>query len=306
MDGVLILDGYKLKQRLYLNLQKFTILTSHNDWYTPAVIFDLLQNYFNKKDFSDKFLNDGILVALNEKVLAVQDFVVFRLEPKVNLENELKITKKSILGQVLYQKFNKIQEAYENILLYLQKDLLNKLDEDLIDYGLKSQIVDDNIFNFSKIIEIENFYENEPIFFKEHDQLLVKTMMLNWINKLQLTKPKLLLCELPEYGLDENQLSKFFKVLKECDNIENVIIYTNSRLICETFNDIFSYHLIKKKTVLGFDDYDEMLNILLDKFNYEKTEEEIQKILIESIFCEKEYEKNFSDIDKLFRLCVDK
>ena len=94
MEGIFSLDGYKLNKRIYINLQKVTILTAHNDYYTPVIIFDLLDSYFNKKDFSDTFLNKGVFVSLNEKKLNPQDLIVFRLRPTVNLENELKITKK--------------------------------------------------------------------------------------------------------------------------------------------------------------------------------------------------------------------
>lgn len=306
MDGTLILGGYKLKKRVYLNLQKLTILTSHDDGYTPVIIFDLLQSYFNKKDFSDKFLNDGILVALNENNLSVQDFVVFRLEPKVSLENEIKITKKTVFGQILNQKFNKIQKAYENVLFYMQEDILNELDKELVEYGLKSKITDENIFNFSKIIEIENFYDEELISLHEHDQWLIKIMILNMINKLQLNRPKLLLCELPEYGLDKLQLEKFLQVLKCCDNIENIIVYTKCEAINNIVDDIFAYHIIKDGTVLGFDDYDEMLELLLDKFNYRMTEVEITQMLLKNIFSERAYDRYFGDIDNLFRKSVDK
>ena len=56
MDGMLLLEGYKLKQAVYLNLQKHTIFITHSDYYTPVVMFDLLERYFGKKDFSEKYL----------------------------------------------------------------------------------------------------------------------------------------------------------------------------------------------------------------------------------------------------------
>ena len=132
MEGIFSLDGYKLNKRIYINLQKVTILTAHNDYYTPVIIFDLLDSYFNKKDFSDTFLNKGVFVSLNEKKLNPQDLIVFRLRPTVNLENELKITKKTILGQILNQKFCEKQDIYNKVLFYLQKDIISKLDEELI------------------------------------------------------------------------------------------------------------------------------------------------------------------------------
>lgn len=298
MEGIFSLDGYKLNKRIYINLQKVTILTTHNDYYTPVIIFDLLDSYFNKKDFSDTFLNKGVFVSLNEKKLNPQDLIVFRLRPTVNLENELKITKKTILGQILNQKFCEKQDIYNKVLFYLQKDIISELDEELINYGLKSQIVEENIFNFAKLIEIENYIDENPVFFKEQDQYLVKSLIVNLINKLQTKKSKLLLCELPEYALKEDEYKKFLKTLKQCDNIENIIIYTNSEYTNTIFRDIYTYHIVKENSVLGFDDYDRILGLLIEKYNYRKSETEITELIINSIFCEREFKQIFENIDE--------
>lgn len=298
MEGIFSLDGYKLNKRIYINLQKVTILTTHNDYYTPVIIFDLLDSYFNKKDFSDTFLNKGVFVSLNEKKLNPQDLIVFRLRPTVNLENELKITKKTILGQILNQKFCEKQDIYNKVLFYLQKDIISKLDEELINYGLKSQIVEENIFNFAKLIEIENYIDENPVFFKEQDQYLAKSLIVNLINKLHTKKSKLLLCELPEYALKEDEYKKFLKTLKQCDNIENIIIYTNSENTNTIFRDIYTYHIVKENSVLGFDDYDRILELLIEKYNYRKSETEITELIINSIFFEREFKQIFENIDE--------
>ena len=298
MEGIFSLDGYKLNKRIYINLQKVTILTTHNDYYTPVIIFDLLDSYFNKKDFSDTFLNKGVFVSLNEKKLNPQDLIVFRLRPTVNLENELKITKKTILGQILNQKFCEKQDIYNKVLFYLQKDIISELDEELINYGLKSQIVEENIFNFAKLIEIENYIDENPVFFKEQDQYLAKSLIVNLINKLQTKKSKLLLCELPEYALKEDEYKKFLKTLKQCDNIENIIIYTNSEYTNTIFRDIYTYHIVKENSVWGFDDYDRILGLLIEKYNYRKSETEITELIINSIFCEREFKQIFENIDE--------
>lgn len=298
MEGIFSLDGYKLNKRIYINLQKVTILTAHNDYYTPVIIFDLLDSYFNKKDFSDTFLNKGVFVSLNEKKLNPQDLIVFRLRPTVNLENELKITKKTILGQILNQKFCEKQDIYNKVLFYLQKDIISKLDEELINYGLKSQIVEENIFNFAKLIEIENYIDENPVFFKEQDQYLAKTLIVNLINKLHTKKSKLLLCELPEYALKEDEYKKFLKTLKQCDNIKNIIIYTNSENTNTIFRDIYTYHIVKENSVLGFDDYDRILGLLIEKYNYRKSETEITELIINSIFFEREFKQIFENIDE--------
>lgn len=298
MEGIFSLDGYKLNKRIYINLQKVTILTAHNDYYTPVIIFDLLDSYFNKKDFSDTFLNKGVFVSLNEKKLNPQDLIVFRLRPTVNLENELKITKKTILGQILNQKFCEKQDIYNKVLFYLQKDIISKLDEELINYGLKSQIVEENIFNFAKLIEIENYIDENPVFFKEQDQYLAKSLIVNLINKLHTKKSKLLLCELPEYALKEDEYKNFLKTLKQCDNIENIIIYTNSENTSTIFRDIYTYHIVKENSVLGFDDYDRILGLLIEKYNYRKSETEITELIINSIFFEREFKQIFENIDE--------
>lgn len=298
MEGIFSLDGYKLNKRIYINLQKVTILTAHNDYYTPVIIFELLDSYFNKKDFSDTFLNKGVFVSLNEKKLNPQDLIVFRLRPTVNLENELKITKKTILGQILNQKFCEKQDIYNKVLFYLQKDIISKLDEELINYGLKTQIVEENIFNFAKLIEIENYIEENPVFFKEQDQYLAKSLIVNLINKLHTKKSKLLLCELPEYALKEDEYKNFLKTLKQCDNIENIIIYTNSENTNTIFRDIYTYHIVKENSVLGFDDYDRILGLLIEKYNYRKSETEITELIINSIFFEREFKQIFENIDE--------
>lgn len=298
MEGIFSLDGYKLNKRIYINLQKVTILTAHNDYYTPVIIFDLLDSYFNKKDFSDTFLNKGVFVSLDEKKLNPQDLIVFRLRPTVNLENELKITKKTILGQILNQKFCEKQDIYNKVLFYLQKDIISKLDEELINYGLKSQIVEENIFNFAKLIEIENYIDENPVFFKEQDQYLAKSLIVNLINKLHTKKSKLLLCELPEYALKEDEYKNFLKTLKQCDNIENIIIYTNSENTNTIFRDIYTYHIVKENSVLGFDDYDRILGLLIEKYNYRKSETEITELIINSIFFEREFKQIFENIDE--------
>lgn len=180
----------------------------------------------------------------------------------------------------------------------MQKDIISELDEELINYGLKSQIVEENIFNFAKLIEIENYIDENPVFFKEQDQYLAKSLIVNLINKLQTKKSKFLLCELPEYALKEDEYKKFLKTLKQCDNIENIIIYTNSEYTNTIFRDIYTYHIVKENSVLGFDDYDRILGLLIEKYNYRKSETEITELIINSIFCEREFKQIFENIDE--------
>lgn len=93
MDGTLFLEGYKLKHRITLNLQKHTILLSHADMFTPTILFDMIERYFNKQNFSDTY-QKSVHIRLNEKKLSPTDFQVWRIRPDVNVEEELKIAKK--------------------------------------------------------------------------------------------------------------------------------------------------------------------------------------------------------------------
>ena len=73
MDGILTINGYKFNEKLHLNFQKYTILFSNSDYYTPIIIFDFIEKFFCKNDFSDKYLDKNIYLAINEKYLKSRD-----------------------------------------------------------------------------------------------------------------------------------------------------------------------------------------------------------------------------------------
>lgn len=98
--------------------------------------------------------------------------------------------------------------------------------------------------------------------------------------------------------MKEDEYKKFLKTLKQCDNIENIIIYTNSENTNTIFRDIYTYHIVKENSVLGFDDYDRILGLLIEKYNYRKSETEITELIINSIFFEREFKQIFENIDE--------
>lgn len=302
MDGTLLLAGYKLKQKLYLNLQKHTLLITHSDYYTPVIIFDLLERYFTKKDFSDKYLREGIKIKLNNDNLVPSDYIVYRLKPIIDLEAEIKIVKKTILGQLLEQQYRDKEEVFENITKTMNIELLPEINAMLETYGIKVCCMEQNIFNFSKILSFDSYLGSEEIFFKEHSPYKAKMLLLDMLCKLKTDKPKLLLIELPEYGLDSCEIKSFFSALMQVKEIENMIIYTNSKEVLQYIRDIYSYHLIRDGSILGFDDYDEMEVILADKFLGTRSEAQLLDDLLTAIFAESEYNEKFGDIDKIFRL----
>lgn len=124
MDGMLLLEGYKLKQAVYLNLQKHTIFITHSDYYTPVVMFDLLERYFGKKDFSEKYLQSNIQISLNNDKLMPTDYIVYRIKPVIDLEAETKIVKKSVLGQFLEQKYRDQEDVFQSVSETMETEIL--------------------------------------------------------------------------------------------------------------------------------------------------------------------------------------
>lgn len=302
MDGILFLEGYKLKHRINLNLQKHTVLLSHSDMFTPVILFDLIERYFNKRNFSDTYLEQGIHIRLNEKTLAPMDFQVWRISPWVNIEEEIKIVKKTLLGQYLEQLYRDKEDVFMRIEQTIEAEILHDLNEMLSSYDMRISCDEQNIFNFAKMLSLGTYLSEEAILSGEYSQFQAKKFLLDMIDRLQTKKPKLLLVELPEYGLDQEELRTWVELFANTKNIANSIIYTQSPAILSTIDDIYAYHLCKDYRVMGFDDYDEMEDILLDFTGRQYQAEEIKKQLLIDLFDEKTYERKYKEIDKIFRI----
>lgn len=301
MDGILFLEGYKLKHRLCLNLQKHTVLLSHADMYTPAIMFDLIERYFNKKNFSDTYLEQGIHIALNEKNLAPTDFQVWRIRPWINMENEIKIVKKTLLGQYLEQLYQDKEDIFARIAHTIETELLAELNDKLSRYGMRLDCEEQNIFNFSKMLSLGTYRAEEEIQLGEHNQYQAKKFLLEMIDALTTKKPKLLLVELPEYGLDKDELTAWLEAFVHTSNIANSIIYTQSEEILRYIDDIYAYHLCKDHRIMGFDDYDEMEEMLLDLTGRQYSTEQLKHQLLTDLFNERAYEQKYKEIDEKFR-----
>lgn len=302
MDGILFLEGYKLKHRINLNLQKHTVLLSHSDMFTPVILFDLIERYFNKHNFSDTYLEQGIHIRLNEKTLAPTDFQVWRISPWVNIEEEIKIVKKTLLGQYLEQLYRDKEDVFMRIEQTIEAEILHELNEMLSSYDMRISCDEQNIFNFAKMLSLDTYLSEEKILGGEYSQFQAKKFLLDMIDRLQTKKPKLLLVELPEYGLDQEELRTWLELFANTKNIANSILYTQSPAILSYIDDIYAYHLCKDYRVMGFDDYDEMEDILLDLTGRQYREEELKKQLLMDLFDEKTYERKYKKIDEIFRM----
>lgn len=300
MDGTLFLDGYKLKHRISLNLQKHTILLSHLDMFTPTVLFDMIERYFNKQHFSDKYRRD-VHIRLNEKTLSPTDFQVWRIRPTVNVEEEIKIVKKTLLGQYLEQLYRDKQTVFERIGHTIETELLREMNTMLEQYGMRMDCDEQNIFGFAKMLSLGTYMAEEEILFEEHSQYQAKKLLLDMIDNIDVKKPKLLLAELPEYGLDHEELQAWFASLMDKKRIASSIIYTQSKEILHHVEDIYAYHLCRDYRVLGFDDYDEMEEILLDHYCWRRSPEEIKQEFMNDLFDEQTYKQKYEKIDTIFR-----
>ena len=300
MDGTLFLEGYKLKHRITLNLQKHTILLSHADMFTPTILFDMIERYFNKQNFSDTY-QKSVHIRLNEKKLSPTDFQVWRIRPDVNVEEELKIAKKTLLGQYLEQLYRDKQNVFERIGHSVEKELLNELNVMLKRYDMRLECDEQNIYTFAKMLSLGTYMAEEEVLPSEYSQYQAKQFLLDVIDDIEAQKPKLLLVELPEYGLDHEELRSWYTSLMNKQQIPISIIYTQSKEILRHVEDIYAYHLCRDYRVLGFDDYDEMEEMLLDHDCWKHSPEEIKQKFMNDLFDEQTYQQKYEKIDTIFR-----
>lgn len=257
MDGELLLTGYKFKEKLSLNLQSKTILTG-DDTFTIHEIFNMIDNYFNRQAFSDFYLDTGVVMVLNGNILRADEFAVFRLSPIIDLSGELKVSKKSILGQVIRVLFDHSSDELQHVEQTLERKVLSKINTITSEYGVSFSFEADDIFNLAKILQpIVTEKSGHQVLINEHDQYQCKTFLIDLIGQIQIKKKKLLLVELPEYGLREAEVPQILNMLAQSP-IDNVIIYTRRLEMAIAVPSIFNYHLSRDYKILGFDDYDEL------------------------------------------------
>ena len=231
MDGTLFLERYKLKHRITLNLQKHTILLSHADMFTPTILFDMIERYFNKQNFSDTY-QKSVHIRLNEKKLSPTDFQVWRIRPDVNVEEELKIAKKTLLGQYLEQLYRGKQTIFECIGHTVEKELLNELNVMLKRYDMRLECDEQNIYTFAKMLSLGTYMAEEEVLPSEYSQYQAKQFLLDLIDDIEAKKPKLLLLDEHTAALDPKTAAKVLelsdKIISE-NNLTAMMVTHNMR-----------------------------------------------------------------------------
>lgn len=301
MDGELLIKGYKFDNDIRINLQSKTVIVGDNSFIVFEV-FNMLEKYFNKKDFSEYYLNNNTTLVINELKLSGNEFIVFRMKPLCDLNEELKLTKKSFAGKYFNEEFSKFNYI-EDLKKSLNSNILGNLNNNLKNYNIEYDIDELDFFDIAKLIS-PNVYnsDGDEILFNEQNQFFIKCFLLNFINQLKTEKKIMLLIELPEYGLNKSEITELFKVINEL-SIDNVIVYTNDKSIIDIIKNIFSYHSTYKNQLCGFDDYDLLEEEFMLKNNISRSS--IEKMVLENLFKVPEGEL-IKEIKQFFDKSVDK
>ena len=301
MEGELLIKGYKFDNDIRINFQSKTVIVG-DDSFIVFEVFNMLEKYFNKKDFSEYYLNNNTTVIINELKLSGNEFIVFRMKPLCDLNEELKLTKKSFAGKYFNEEFSKFNYI-EDLKKSLNSNILGNLNNNLKNYNIEYGIDELDFFDIAKLIS-PNVYnsDGDEILFNEQNQFFIKCFLLNFINQLKTEKKIMLLIELPEYGLNKSEITELFKVINEL-SIDNVIVYTNDKSIIDIIKNIFSYHSTYKNQLCGFDDYDLLEEEFMLKNNISRSS--IEKMVLENLFKVPEGEL-IKEIKQFFDKSVDK
>ena len=301
MEGELLIKGYKFDNDIRINFQSKTVIVGDNSFIVYEV-FNMLEKYFNKKDFSEYYLNNNTTLVINELKLSGNEFIVFRMKPLCDLNEELKLTKKSFAGKYFNEEFSKFNYI-EDLKKSLNSNILGNLNNNLKNYNIEYDIDELDFFDIAKLIS-PNVYnsDGDEILFNEQNQFFIKCFLLNFINQLKTEKKIMLLIELPEYGLNKSEITELFKVINEL-SIDNVIVYTNDKSIIDIIKNIFSYHSTYKNQLCGFDDYDLLEEEFMLKNNISRSS--IEKMVLENLFKVPEGEL-IKEIKQFFDKSVDK
>ena len=277
MNGELCVKGYKFSKALHLNLQKNTVITGDDD-FVGFELFNMLESFFNKQSFSDGFLDSGMAIVLNGNMLSGSEFAVYRIPPVVNIGEELKITKKSILGQMLEGSSCIDDAAVSNLKYIIDETIIAKIQQSLGSFGVSISLDELNLFNLAKIFRTSIIGESgQELFPQEWGQFQCKAFLLHLLENQRTTKKKIILVELPEYGMREQERAAWFDRLA-CSTLDNIMVYTKDMQICRAIPDIFSYHVVHNSTIYGFDDYDLLEAQLREVMPHEEELEVMEKI----------------------------
>lgn len=299
MDGELVLSGYKLLEPVHINLQDITIIVPQDDFKTMPVIFEFIERYFDKRRFSQQY--QFSMLQINNRDCRDDEFEILYIPPRVDSSEIFKIAKKSLLGKLTEKVYKEISlSERENCFNQLYTTIFTPINKLLSKYNLICEYNANDFWSLSKLIDLLSNDVGLYSAFDERSQYDLKYMLIDIFAQLDNGKKKLLLLDLPEYGMSNDEFYSLLDCLnKNNSNINNSIIYTQSCNITTVYEKPLCYHIVKNNQVWGMDDYDEIESLLLDaggNLNFSEKEQQF----VRSLFNRSIFESDYKEINDLF------
>lgn len=301
MDGELVLSGYKMDEPIHINLQSVSILVPQNDFRTVTIVFDFIQRYFDKRRFSNRYQLNSLRI--NNTECRDDEFQVLYIRPYIDTTDLFKLAKKSLLGQVAETVYSNISiEEKGNCFRLLHDTLLDPINTLLKNYKLTCECTPADFWTLSKIIDLVSYDEDLYSSFDERSQYDLKVMLIDLFAKVVGKKKKLLLLELPEYGLSNTEYESLMELINnQRERIHASLIYTQNDNIIKIFNSPLQYHIVKQNYIWGMEDYDEMELYIHGYYNdghinFALGDEEF----LYSIFNKAQFETEYKDLSVQF------
>lgn len=299
MDGELVLSGYKLSEPVHINLQDITIIVPQDDFKTMPVIFEFIERYFDKRRFSQQY--QFSMLQINNRECRDNEFEILYIPPRVDSSEIFKIAKRSLLGKLTEKVYKEISlSERENCFNQLYTTIFTPINKLLSKYNLICEYNANDFWSLSKLIDLLSNDVGLYSAFDERSQYDLKYMLIDIFAQLDNGKKKLLLLDLPEYGVSNDEYYSLLDCLnKNNSNINNSIIYTQSCNITTVYEKPLCYHIVKNNQVWGMEDYDEIESLLLNvggNLNFSEKERQF----VRSLFNRSIFESDYKEINDLF------
>lgn len=298
MIGDMQIESRNLAHFESINLQEVTILVGEDTGVGNQVLRSIYC-YFNSGEKSN--IGNSTTIRINGEIIATDAYEVLYLSPNIDAEYFIKITKKSLLGNCLENIFDDIsEEVKEHGFLEFKTVLLAQLNDKCHELGIKGVMSDINFSLISKILDWE-FTDGRLL--NELGTFELKILAINLFRRLPTRKKKLLIVDLPEYGISEYEYEGLLHLIRENSKvINNTIIYTGRKNIINEWSSIYHYHFISKNHIWGMEDFDEILYDIME-YTGKTDEKSITEEFVTQIFHEEQFMNQYPYlISKYFML----
>lgn len=270
MNGEMLLYGYKFERNIHLNFGRRAVLIPQGEYGTGHDIFQFLQKFFNGRDFSDCYLDAGLGMALNGDAMYGNEYEVFYIPPVVDTAEATKVLRKTLLGKLWRQMFREESARLEVVQKEIDRAVVQPLNAFLHNYHIHYTNDGGDILTYCKLLSLTGVQDGAELILEEVSQYDMKRLLVDTVGRLEVSSPRILLLELPEYALTAGQTVWFFQQL-QASPIEYILILTHDDAVLQAVSNIYYYHYITPQGICTFDDWEEILPDMLD---YDKREVE--------------------------------